>query len=93
MMLRKLSGVGSVTSQIARHVVRLPVVVTTTSWPETTEFGKEMGATHTVNHRENIPSQVKSLNLQVPIKYVFITHTTIQYLAPAAAICALFGKV
>ena len=88
-------GVGSVASQIARSVLKLPVVITTTSREETTEFSKEVGgATHTVNHREDIVKQVHDLHLSVPIKYVFITHTpTSGYLAPAAEICAPFGKV
>lgn len=88
-----LAGVGSVASQIARQVLQLPVVITTASRPETQEFSKSMGATHTINHREDLPSQVEKLNLDVPIKYVFITHSTTPYLAPAAAICAPFGKV
>lgn len=86
-------GVGSVASQIARHVLRLPVVVTTASRDETRRFSLSMGATHTVNHHADLPSQVAALGLPVPIKYVFITHRTEQYLAPAAAICAPFGKV
>ncbi|EON62183.1 hypothetical protein W97_01403 [Coniosporium apollinis CBS 100218] len=86
-------GVGSIASQVARHILRLPVVVTTTSRPETTEFSRAMGATHTVNHREDIPAQVRDLNLTVPLKYVFITHSTSQYLEPAAAVCAPLGKV
>lgn len=86
-------GVGSVASQIARHVLRLPVVVTTASRDETRRFSLSMGATHTVNHHEDLPSQVAALNLPVPIKYIFITHRTEQYLGPAAAICAPFGKV
>ena len=88
-------GVGSVASQIARNVLKLPVVITTTSRDETTKFSKEVGgATHTVNHREDIVQQVASLELSVPIKYIFITHTpTSGYLSPAAQICAPFGKV
>ena len=86
-------GVGSVATQIARKVLRLPVVVTTTSREETTAFSEDMGATHTVNHRGDIVEQVAQLGLQVPIKYVFITHSTTPYLLPAAAICAPFGRV
>lgn len=52
-----------------------------------------MGATHTVNHHEDIVSQIRILNLQVPISYVFITHSTAQYLAPVAAVAAPFAKV
>ncbi|KAF2084171.1 quinone oxidoreductase [Saccharata proteae CBS 121410] len=86
-------GVGSVASQIARHILQLPVVVTTTSRPETTAFSKDMGATHTVNHHGDIVKQIEELQLDVPIRYVFITHSTTPYIAPAAAVCAPFGKV
>lgn len=84
---------GSVASQIAREVLKLPVVITTASRPETQEFSKKMGATHTINHREDLPPQVEKLGLDVPIKYIFITHSTTPYIAPAAEICAPFGKV
>ncbi|KAI9663620.1 MAG: hypothetical protein M1821_007110 [Bathelium mastoideum] len=87
-------GVGSVALQIARRVLRLPVVVATAGRPETESFAREMGATHLVNHREDVGAQVKALELEVPIKYVFITHTpTSGYLKPAAEMCAPFGKV
>lgn len=87
------TGVGSVASQIARHVLRLPVVISTASRPETQRFSKSMGATHTINHREDLAPQIDKLNLNVPIKYIFITHSTTPYIEPAAKICAPFGKV
>jgi len=95
LIINGAGGVGSVASQIARHVLELPVVVTTASREETIKFSKDIGgATHTVNHREDIVKQMEELKLDVPIKYVFITHTpTSGYLAPAAKICAPFGKV
>lgn len=88
-------GVGSVASQIARTILELPVVVTTTSRSETTNFSKSMGATHTINHREDdLPGQIEKLGLQVPIKYIFITHTpTSKYIVDAAKILKPFGKV
>ncbi|GIZ45145.1 hypothetical protein CKM354_000832600 [Cercospora kikuchii] len=87
-------GVGSVASQIAREILELPVVIATSSRPETTEWTKSLGATHTVNHREDVVEQVKALKLDVPIKYVFITHTPAsKYILDSAKICAPFGKV
>jgi len=87
-------GVGSVASQIARFILKLPVVVTTTSREETTKWSKDLGATHTVNHREDIVKQIKDLQLDPPIKYIFITHTPAsKYIVDSAAICAPFGKV
>lgn len=86
-------GVGSVASQIARTLLKLPAVITTASRDETVTFSKQMGATHTVNHREDLPSQIEDLKLDVPIKYIFLTHSTANYLEPATKICAPFGKI
>lgn len=93
LIINGAGGVGSVASQIARTILNLPVVISTASRLETTDFCKAMGATHTINHREALPPQIKDLNLSVPIKYIFITHTTSQYMAPCAKVCAPFGKV
>lgn len=86
-------GVGSVASQIARNVLELPAVITTASRKETVDFSQKMGATHVINHREDLPSQVEKLELDVPVKYIFLTHSTANYLGPATKICAPFGKI
>ncbi|CAI6335333.1 unnamed protein product [Periconia digitata] len=56
-------GLGSIASQIARHYLNLPVVITTASRPETKAFSQDMGATHVVNHREDIVKQIRDLQL------------------------------
>jgi len=68
LIINGAGGVGAVASQIARTVLDLPYVITTASRPETTEFTKKMGATHVVNHREDIPAQIAELDLDVPLK-------------------------
>lgn len=95
LIINGAGGVGSVASQIARRVLNLPVVVTTASREETVNFSKDVGgAMHTINHHKDITEEVEKLKLDVPIKYVFITHTPMSgYLAPAAKICAPFGRV
>jgi len=93
LIINGAGGVGSVATQIARTILKLPVVVTTASRPETESFSREMGATHVVNHRGDIVSQIADLDLKVPIKYVFITHSTTPYLDPVSRICEPFGKV
>lgn len=88
-------GMGSIASQIARHVLKLPIVITTASRPETEEFSRKMGATHVVNHRKDIVQQIKDLNLpaDIPLKYAYLTSRTEQYLFPIAEILAPFGKI
>lgn len=88
-------GVGSIATQIARKVLGLPVVITTASRPETVAFSKEMGATHVVNHREDIVGQIRGLELpgDVPLRYALVTSRTEQYIAPIAEVLCAFGKV
>lgn len=68
LIINGAGGVGAMASQIARWVLDLPVVITTASRPETVDFSKNMGATHVINHRENLKQQVEDLQLDVPIK-------------------------
>ncbi|KAI1083773.1 quinone oxidoreductase [Whalleya microplaca] len=87
-------GMGSIASQVARHILQLPIVITTTSRPETTAFSRKMGATHVVNHHHDIVQQIKDLHLpaDVPLKYAFFTSRTEQYLRPVGDVLAPFGK-
>lgn len=68
LIINGAGGVGSVATQLARHVLQLPVVVATASRPETKDWVEKMGATHVVDHRQDLKSQIDKLNLDVPIK-------------------------
>jgi NADPH:quinone reductase-like Zn-dependent oxidoreductase len=69
--------VGSAAIQIARNILQIPVVIATASRPETMESCRKMGATHVVNHREDLEAQIKALNLDVPIRYVSFSLTIV----------------
>jgi NADPH:quinone reductase-like Zn-dependent oxidoreductase len=69
--------VGSAAIQIARNILQIPVVIATASRPETMESCRKMGATHVVNHREDLEAQIKALNLDVPIRYVPFSLTVV----------------
>ncbi|KAI2631869.1 quinone oxidoreductase [Hypoxylon sp. NC1633] len=88
-------GMGSIASQIARNILKLPIVITTASRPETADFSRQMGATHVVNHRQDIVQQIRDLDLpaDTPLKYAYITSRTEQYLFPIAEVLAPFGKI
>lgn len=60
--------------------MQLPVVIATAFRPETMESCRKMGATHVVNHREDLESQIKALNLDVPIRYVPLLQSYSLYL-------------
>lgn len=93
LIINGAGGVGAVASQIAREVLNLPVVITTASRPETVAFTKKMGATHVLNHRLDLERQVKDLNLDVPLKYIFIVGRTEQYIQVIGEIAAPFARV
>ena len=66
-------GVGSIATQLARRLTDL-TVITTASRPETAAWSRELGAHHVVDHREDIPAQLKALGVKP--RYVFSTNTT-----------------
>lgn len=93
LIINGAGGVGSVATQIARHVFRLPAVVATASRPETRDWVLKNGATHVVDHRGDLKAQIAELKLDVPIKYILINASTEQYLSIASDICAPLGKI
>lgn len=66
-------GVGSMIIQIARQRTALTVVATA-SRPETQAWCRELGAHHVVDHKGDIPAQLKALGVKP--RYVFSTNTT-----------------
>lgn len=54
-------GVGSIGVQLAKAAGL--TVIGTASRPETVEWVKDLGADHTINHREDMPSQMRALGL------------------------------
>ncbi|MEQ9690413.1 MAG: zinc-binding alcohol dehydrogenase family protein [Bauldia litoralis] len=62
-------GVGSIAIQLARAAGL--VVIATASRPETSDWVKELGADHVVNHREPMVEQVRALGFQ------FVDHIAI----------------
>jgi NADPH:quinone reductase-like Zn-dependent oxidoreductase len=77
LIINGAGGVGSIATQICSKILKLPVIISTASKEESKKFAKKMGATHIVNHHEDIPKQIAELNLKIPLKYAFITHTTV----------------
>ncbi|CAF0863385.1 unnamed protein product [Rotaria sordida] len=94
LIINGAGGVGSIASQICAEILRLPVIITTASREETRNFSKEMGATHVINHHDDIVKQINQLKLNVPLKYAFITHTTVEeYVKVCADVLSPFGKM
>jgi zinc-binding alcohol dehydrogenase family protein len=94
LIINGAGGVGSIASQICAEILHLPVIISTASREETRNFCKEMGATHIINHHDDIVKQINELNLNVPLKYAFITHTTVEeYVKICADVLVPFGKM
>lgn len=99
LIINGAGGVGCMASQLARHVLGLPAVVTTAGRVESMAMTARMGATHVLNHRdkdESLDAQVARLQHEKglpPVRWVFITHSTDQYLMPVSRLCAPFARV
>ncbi|CAK9188729.1 unnamed protein product, partial [Sphagnum troendelagicum] len=78
LIINGAGGVGSAAIQICAKLLKLKVIIATASKEDTIKWCKTMGATHVVNHREDILKQIEKLNLKVPLKYALISHTTVE---------------
>ncbi|KAK9720423.1 hypothetical protein K7432_004119 [Basidiobolus ranarum] len=91
LIINGAGGVGSIATQIALKVLKLENVIATASRPETQEWCKKMGATHVINHHDELKPQLDSLGLTVD--YMFICHSTQKYLPIAQNIVNPFGRI
>jgi len=71
LILGGAGGVGSIAIQLARQLTDLAVVATA-SRPETTQWAKDMGAHHIVDHSKPLAPQVAALGVGAPA-FVFAT--------------------
>jgi NADPH2:quinone reductase len=91
LIINGAGGVGSFASQLARHVFGLKTVISTASRPETIEWCKSQGATHTINHRKPLKEQIDALG--VTVDYALICYDPVQYLAELCEIVRPFGQI
>ncbi|ORY03502.1 oxidoreductase [Basidiobolus meristosporus CBS 931.73] len=91
LIINGAGGVGSIATQIASKVLKLKNIIATASRPETAEWCEKMGATHVINHREDLKPQLDSLGLTVD--YMFICHSSQKYLPMAQNIVSPFGRI
>ncbi|KDQ50990.1 hypothetical protein JAAARDRAFT_199532 [Jaapia argillacea MUCL 33604] len=94
LIINGAGGVGSVATQIARHVLGVSTVIATASRTASINHTKKLGATHIISHREPLKPQIDALSLGIPIQYIVIlTTTTKTVLDEAIDIVAPWGKI
>lgn len=93
LIINGAGGVGSIATQFARHIFKLNRVIVTASRDETITHAKKMGATHTIDHHQPLAEQLKSVVGVESVEYIFICHSTIDYLGPAVRIASPWGKI
>ena len=84
-------GVGSIAIQLARQLTDLTVIATA-SRPETTQWTKDMGAHHVVDHSKPLAPQVAALGLGAPA-FVFATVPSGDKFADLAEVIAPQGRL
>lgn len=86
-------GVGSMVIQLARHFGLK--VIATASRPETVQWARDLGADEVIDHRGDMPAQLRALGIG-GVNYVFSTYFTEQHwdaivemLLPQGAVVAI----
>jgi zinc-binding alcohol dehydrogenase family protein len=71
-------GVGSMAIQLAAQLTDLTIIATA-SREETTDWCRELGAHHVINHHHDMAAQIERLGLEAP-EYIFlVTHERLHF--------------
>ncbi|AJC22103.1 zinc-binding alcohol dehydrogenase family protein [Pandoraea pulmonicola] len=84
-------GVGSIAIQLARRLARLTIVATA-SRPESSDWCRQLGAQHVVDHTQDIPVQLQALGLP-QVDYVLCLNDTDSHFPAMAQVVAPQGKI
>jgi len=90
LILNGAGGVGSIAIQLAK-LAGLRVIATA-SRPESQQWCRELGADHVINHREDIPGQLKQLDVP-EVDYLFNTVDTTGYWNVMVDVIKPFGRI
>ncbi|AGW94306.1 MULTISPECIES: zinc-binding alcohol dehydrogenase family protein [Cupriavidus] len=84
-------GVGSIGIQLAKVLAGLTVIATA-SRPESQEWCRKLGADHTVDHRGDLPAQLKALGF-AGVDYILCFNDTDGHFPAMAELVAPQGKI
>jgi NADPH:quinone reductase len=90
LVINGAGGVGSIAIQLAK-LAGLQVIATA-SRPESQQWCRTMGADHVINHREDIPKQLKELG-SAEVDYLFNTVNTAAYWDTMVEVIKPFGRI
>jgi zinc-binding alcohol dehydrogenase family protein len=90
LVINGAGGVGSIAIQLAK-LAGLRVIATA-SRPESQQWCRTMGADHVINHREDIPKQLKELG-HAEVDYLFNTVNTAAYWDTMVEVIKPFGRI
>lgn len=83
-------GVGSIAIQLLRAMTDLTIIATA-SRPETTDWVKELGAHHVIDHSKPLPEQIDALRIGQP-GFVFSTNYSDTYASQVGELIAPQGR-
>ncbi|PWK35221.1 zinc-binding alcohol dehydrogenase family protein [Cupriavidus plantarum] len=84
-------GVGSIGIQLAKVLAKLTVIATA-SRPESEAWVRKLGADHTIDHRGDIPAQLRTLGFE-NVDYILCFNDTDRHFKAMAEAIAPQGKI
>lgn len=92
LIINGAGGVGTIATQLCKHVFKLGCVIATASRPESQEWCKNQGADHTVDHRGDISEQLRAIGQEL-VDYVLVLTHTEDYFERCSDWIKPYGKV
>ncbi len=91
LVINAAGGVGSLVVQLAKRLSRM-IVVGTASREESIAWTRKQGADHVINHRGDLPAQLKQLGLE-HVDYIYCCHDTATHFEAMAQMIAPQGRI
>lgn len=90
LIINGAGGFGSIAIQLAR-ILGFKTIIATASRPETIEWTKKMGASHVINHRQDLEPQLEDLGLSV--NYIIVAHDAERNIPVALSLIQPLGTI
>lgn len=90
LVINSAGGAGSMVLQLARDLGM--TTIGTASRPETIAWSKQMGADHVINHRHDMPAQLKALGFD-GVDFIFCCYDTAQHFDAMAEVINPQGRI
>jgi zinc-binding alcohol dehydrogenase family protein len=86
-------GVGSVVIQLAKKILGIGQIIATASRESTSQFVRDLGADHVINHRQDLAPQLSAIGFPSGVDYIYNCYEANENIDQLIPLLAVFGRI